>query len=351
MDRRDKKSNHNNVIPFPDLDQRLVEKGLERLQQKKYKEANDLFEQALSNGSENSETYIGLVLSNVEMGRLKEAKSLTEEMLRKSIGEYFQIIDLYLMILVQLHEYDLVVTTLEGLLEEKEVPPEKFENFLKMLHFSRRMVESSDERRTQILTDDQLETDLELQTKQVISDLHLRPSDDLKDQMLTVAQLAHQNIRSFKDEVNHYLTSSEGNPFVKTMLLNILKEQEYNQEVAVKKLSFEGNFVPVEIPDLLVNTLNQDIRTQLEQNLEHENPVLFESTISLVERHFFLLYPFNPDFEANELAAAYHLVADEYYGGDSTTSEMEQLYHSSATEIERCIAFIKELEEISYPII
>ena len=61
----------------------------------------------------------------------------------KGIGDYFQMVDLYLTILIQLHEYQEIVITIEALLDEKEIPPEKHDHFLTILQFSRRMADNT----------------------------------------------------------------------------------------------------------------------------------------------------------------------------------------------------------------
>ncbi|HWJ79832.1 MAG TPA: tetratricopeptide repeat protein, partial [Niallia sp.] len=107
-----------NIIYFPNLDKRLLEKGLDAIQQKKYKDALPLLNDALERNPDNSDIKIGLILSYYELGMLEDAKLIAKGMLAEGSGDYLQVLDLYIMILVQLHEYEEIVTTIEVLLED-----------------------------------------------------------------------------------------------------------------------------------------------------------------------------------------------------------------------------------------
>lgn len=338
MNMRDSKKD--NVILFPGLEKRLLEKGLEYLKQKKYRDAIQFLEQALVHDPENSDIYVGLVLANFEAGSLKQAKQIAAQMLRSGLGDYIQVIDLYLMILVQLNEYDEIVSTIEALLDEKEIPGDKQEHFTRMLEFGRRMLESGPE----------MEEAAEVESEGV--SLGLFDLQDPKEQVMIAARLTKENIRPYIKEIKEYLASEQGHPFQKTMLLNILKEQEYAEETDVRKFGWEKSFIPSRLPDLKDYIAMNDVIQILGDELENADPVLFENVLSLIERHFFLVYPFDlPNGEAEAWAAAYHFMANEYYGFDESLESFAELYTSSEKETGEVLAFIRMLEEISYPII
>ncbi|PLR93686.1 tetratricopeptide repeat protein [Bacillus sp. T33-2] len=338
MTKRD--SHKDNIILFPGLDRRLMEKGLEHLQQKKYRDATHFFEQALKLDPVNGDIYIGLVLANFESGHLKEAKELAAEMLRKGIGDYIEIIDLYIMILVQLNEYDEIVSTIEALLEEREIPKEKLEHFSRMLHFSRRMAQGKGNEATQ----ESLESEYEDER------LSLFTYQDPKDQVLLAARLSKENIRPYLEEIKSYLASDEGHPFQKTMLLNILREQEYDREIDITKFARRKTVIPSNLPELQDMEGMQPTVAILRDELENRDPVLFENIKSLIERHNFLLYPFEPEPLGPAVwAAAYYHTAREYYGSEESVEEAAGIYGVSASDAEQAVLFIKSIEEISYP--
>ncbi|MGN7399860.1 tetratricopeptide repeat protein [Cytobacillus praedii] len=336
MKKRDRKKLNDKVILFPDLEKRLLEKGLEKMQQKRFREAVEHLEEAKRLDPENSDIYIGLVLAYFEWGSLQKAKEIAADMLQKGIGEYIQIIDLYLMILVQLHQYDEIVATIEILLEEKEIPTEKYESFTRMLEFSRRMAKEKPEIEYEEAAMEELDKDIDLfafKTQQ--------------EQMNLAAQLAERNIRSYIAEINTYLHSEEGSPFFKTMLLNVLIEHEYDKEVLIEKLGRTLSVIPVQLPPVHKQPEIESLLRVLSSQIEHEDPILFENIKSLISRHSFILYPFKLDtYEEKVWAAAYHTLIAEYLGL-SMGEDLVLLYDVKMEELKDALGELKQLEEIS----
>lgn len=340
MNKRD--SNKDNIILFPGLEKRLVEKGLDYLKQKKYKEAIQFLEQALEHDSENSDIFVGLVLAHYEAGNTLKAKQIAGELLKSGLGDYIQVIDMYLMILVQLNEYSEIVATIEALLEEREIPADKHEHFIRMLEFGRRMIDEDADIESDDIFDEEPEE----------KELNLFNINNPNDQIMVAARLAKENIRPYILEINEYISSEEGHPFLKTMLLNILREQEYAEELDVRKFDWEERFNPAHLPELKEYIESSEVIKLLSGEIESDDPILFEQVQSLVEQYFFLIYPFeNPVGNASAWAAACHFTANEYYGFEDPLGIFAEIYNSTDEETEQVLDFIRKLEEISYPII
>lgn len=341
MKKKGRKRINGNVIQFPDLEKRLLDKGLEQLQQKNYTEAIALFEEAKILAPEDADVYVGLVLVYYEAGGLEKAKQLAEEMLKGGIGEYFQTVDLYLMILIQLHEYEEIITTIEILQEEREIPFDKQEHFSKLLAFSKRMVENKS-----VLEDQEIFEAVEEDPPNA-----LFVNNDPNQLVLAIAELAHKNVRQYITEVKDYLEDAEGHPFLKTMLLNILQEQEYEKEVQVEKFGRRKRIVPGVLVSASEMKQMQDLQKEL-IHIENEDPVLYQHIMSLIERHLFLLYPFEllPE-DASLWAASYHLTGLQFNGMEPQIEEMAERYDVVPDDVKSACSFIEKLEKISYPII
>lgn len=346
MKKRERARKDGNVVFFPHLEKRLFEKGLDFIQKKQFREALPYFEEAKKHDHENSDIWFALVLAYYESGAYEKAKECTEEMLRVGIGEYFQTVDMLIMVLVQLQEYNRVVHTIEVLLEEHEVPIEKYEHFKRLLDFSRRMVDAVEEEPLN-------EPEYENESRQVApQSLNLFNPTDEKELLLQVANLAHQNIQPVLEEIRNYLQSSEGQPFIKTMLLHVLKEHQYHEQVSVTKLSSSMEVTPKELYDLREHQQKIEVSKILAEHLEQENPTLLEQAISLIDRHLFILYPFHyPTSDMRALAAAYHTLVLMFFAQDYSIEEMIEIYESSEQDIETLLRYIQEIEEFSYPII
>ncbi|MFJ5758222.1 tetratricopeptide repeat protein [Neobacillus sp. NPDC093182] len=339
MKKRERAKRKDNIIFLPGLEKRLTDKGLESLQNKRYQEAITLLEEARVHDPENSDILIGLVLAYFEAGAYIKAKELANEMLLKGIGDYFHMVDLYLTILIQLHEYQEIVSTIEALFDEKEIPPDRHDHFLTILQFSKRMADNS-----------QQEPVEEAKKETHLKELKLSSLKNLNEQMLAISSLAEKNIRPYMDEIKEYLNSEDGHPFLKTMLLTLLKEQEYDKEVVVKKFNEDLSIVPTELPDIQTQPRMKEIENILEAKLENSDPVLFENIKGMVERIFFISYPFELKPEAvSAWAAAFNLLVLNYLGGEPDADDISDEYEISTEKIELALAKIRELEEISYP--
>lgn len=340
MKKRERLRKKENVIFLPDMDKRLMEKGLDSLQLKQYREAIEFFSEALQLDPDNHDVYIGLVLAYFELGNLPEAKQLAKEMLKTGIGDYFQVVDLYIMILVQQHQFEEIISTIEALLEEKEVPSDKLEHFTRMLHFSQKMLLEKIEKREDIPEEPEEH-----------ADMNLFSLKDPKEQVHIAAQLANQNVRSYIKEIASYLSAQDAQPFFKTMLLNVLKEQEYEKPIIVSKFGINQEIVPNELFELHQHPDYSPIYELISGELENENPVLLENIKVFMDRYFFLLYPFRIESLGgpNNWAAAFHYICLSYLGLDETLSEIAEKYSANEMEVSSAVTLIGQIEEFSSP--
>lgn len=342
VDNNGKNKEDSKVIAFPNLGERLIIKGLDELGNRNFKEAALLFSQAREFEPDNDEVCMGLVVSLVELEHYEESKELCQEMLNKGIGDYFQLINIYLMVLLQLNEHQEMITTIELLFEENQIPFDKEEHFEKMLHFSKRALEDKKE-----------EIDRELQYREEeLKQEELFDGKSDKDMLLVISKLTNINIRPFIPQIEQFLQESEGHPFFKTMLLNILIDQEYNEEVTVQKFGQSQIVIPNELVELKGTSFYKTINTLIEEEISQKNPSLYEMVYSLIERHCFLLYPFEPEAEMIPVwAAGYHALAEQYMTGEDIIQEIADSYSVDGEAVTNILTNIKEIEEISYPII
>jgi tetratricopeptide (TPR) repeat protein len=339
MKKREPVKRIDNVVFFPGLEKRLTDKGLENLERKKFKEAINLLEEAREYDPDNDEILIGLVLAYFEASSFLKAKALAKEMLHKGIGDYLQMVDLYLTVLIQLHEYQEIVTTVEALLDEKEIPPEKHDHFLTILQFSRRMAENR-----------QLDLEAIEPEETMVQELNLLANDNLNEQMLLVSSLAEKNIRPYLPEIAEYLEAEAGHPFLKTILLTLLKEQEIDRELSIRKFGLEKKIIPSQLPEVREEPRMTEVKALVKSRLESENPGLFENTSGMVERIFFMSYPFEIEpLSTLAWAAAFHHLAQDYMGMNTRSDFLSNEYDVSVKEIEEAMAKIEEIEKISYP--
>src|SRR5690606_38941443 len=116
--------------------------------------------------------------------------------------------------------------------------------------------------------------------------LNLFACQDQQQQILIAARLAERNIRPFLSEIEEYLAANDGQPFFKTMLLNVLAEHGIEHDIKVSKLGKSASFNPSELFDMQDHPQLHSIIKILSTYLEHQDPVLFDNVKSLIARHY-----------------------------------------------------------------
>ena len=323
------------VIPFPGLGKRLLDRGMDALMEKRYKEASEFLNQAVEIDEDNYNAQFGLIVALVELGDYGPAKEHCRSIMNKGIGDYFQVMEMYVMILLQLNEYDEMESTVQALLEDGYVPPDKEEHFEKMLEFCRKM-------QTERAEEEQVLDEYEEETGPL--QLLDRPYEE---QVRIVAGIRDDNVRKYLLEIKDYLQSPDGYPFLKTMLLLILKEQEVQDSCDVEKFLKHTSVVPAELENLEERDFFVQVKQMISDQLEHENPTLWLLAEQLLERHHYLMFPFDPDHSFESWAAAYHFLAAGYQGFELDEQELIGRYQAETAKFQRFLDFIMHIEEIS----
>jgi tetratricopeptide (TPR) repeat protein len=342
MKKRPKIKRHkDNIFLFPNVDKLLMEKGLDKLKAKRFTEAIEYLEKALELDQDNEEIALGLIIAYFEAGNLFAAKALAQDSLHKGFGDYFQLIDIYIMILLQLNEYEEIVSTIQALIDEREIPLEKIDNFTKILEFSKRKLESENSKSNQYpIGHDEMK------------EFNLLQYANLNDQFLAIARLAQANVRVYLSGIKEYLQLEDGHPFLKTMLLQLLKEQEVNEDITLIKFSQTLSINPVQLVPIESFLESPDITNILKLEIEQGNPTLYESIKAIIKRHSFLLFPIERNPHNPFIwAASYHFIALEYHGEITSMDKLANKYSVEQDAIRNAILFIRQLEEISSPII
>ncbi|WP_100402180.1 tetratricopeptide repeat protein [Bacillus sp. FJAT-42315] len=313
-----------NIFIFPGTSEELIRKGREALEKKDYDQAVLYLQEALQYPlDEEDDVKMALLLALYESDQYDQALSLCKDMLNQGIGEYFDVLDVYILILMQQKQYEEIYTTLSALMEEKQLPEEKRENFEQLLLLSKKMKDSPPIEEKSLFTG----------------------SESLRERTIKLMELVNQNIRPYKKDLEELLKDPQTHPFMQTLILNVLKEHGIEQPTEVRKFYFHKQVVPAVLKDTFESEYFQEVIRWLEEQLGQTNPVLLEQVRECVKRHFFLLYPFDPEEVAPESWAEASLLLVQSYYEDGLLNENEL-----GKEISRSLALIKELDEISSPI-
>lgn len=269
------------VIPFPQLDLRLLKKGKDHLGEGHIQEAIEFLEQASEINDENPDILYTLTAAYIKQGSMHQAKSIIEKMLRMGIGNYFETIEIYISILFQLHEYKTIEQMITLLIDEHQIPFDKMDQYQELLRLCERM-SSEAAHSSHDLPEDPFKGDV----SQIIQNLSLMDLGDL---------------RAFEDEINDYLADEKQSPIVKTVLLNMLIEKHFDEPVKVVKFGKEVLFNPLDYPPTNEVEILKSIKDRIIQRFDNENPTMVEYAVTLCERFFFNIYPLEQDFQNAEI--------------------------------------------------
>lgn len=300
------------VIPFPGLKDRLIERGLDMLQNQENVEAISLLEQALEIDEDDAAAGTSLAVAYYENNQWLESADLCKKMLRNGAGEYEELVELYVMNLIQLRKFDEIASFIQPLLEENELQPEKAARLQSLINLGQEQKNARE-------AEDESFQSFQLQR-------------DLEQQMIQTAALAKQNIRPMKSDVIREIEKDETHPFIKTLLLNILREQGISDETVVCKWGKEISVSPAELVEPFDQELYQKAAALLSDM--SDQPQLAEIAAELLQKHAFLLYPFTWRIDSPEtISDAYQRLAREYMGEKDPFSDFGHI--ELLTEISR----------------
>lgn len=341
------KGQDDNVILFPGLVTKLVEKGMASLKEKKYYDALTYFKQSTDLEPKHPQARYGLVITNIELHQLEEAKKHCESMLKEGIGEYYDVLQVYVSLLVQLGDYQQVVDLLEVVIAEEKLPPKMAESFFHLLEFSRQMTEGFD--------DNDTELDIEGESLEIISSrndlIQALEKGDPDQQWGAIKQLSHYNPKDVEEVYRTFLKGKENQPVLKSYLLQTLKEMNIQGEFEVHKFG-ESYFVNIqELESVFHEKFGTTVLRRLEQVLGQENPSMFEMMQQVWWHYLFAIYPKSPEpLNIEVWACALHHMGVNLLEDDHSINETIHKYEADNSEVKQALIHLKQIESVLFSI-
>lgn len=278
--------------------------------------------------------YFQKIVCLYSLKKLKEAKVECELALDYAEKNYYDIIAIYVTILMELEEDDLAIKVLE---EELEMPyiPYKYEVQFNASYdelLKKRMANNKVHSAYDLLTDDELKTAL------------LSTSDN-NEFIILLSQLETRNIRRFMDVLEDFLISDKIKQNSKTIILELLKLQDVNKTIKVKNFN---NIIEINLSEL-PNVLEQDcIRLILEKiNVCEENNDLnyLNYAQDILFSYVGSIYPILlKEKDVNDIACAISLYVDSLFNIENETFEEKvEKYSASLENTNKIFDYISEI--------
>ena len=246
----------------------------------------------------------GLGLYKEGLEEAKAAKMLASD-------TYYDVLCYYVSFLKENELYEDAINTL---VEELSMPyiPYQYESKLNEsydeLLLLKREAYAVYEDQTKILSNDDLE-------------LYLTKGASEEIATMALQQLAAQNIRRFMPSVRLFLKDDERSSIEKSMLLEILKEQEVDEDLEIRKHQHTIDVNPIYL-ESIVDSYACDYITGLYQtHIEQENPSLYELCLEFLLYYLYDWYPMLEMIEDYESCAC----AIHYYVATLSLIEVDKL--------------------------
>lgn len=304
-----------NVIMFPNLAEKLLQKGLTALEEKSYRDALSYFKQVIELQAENAEAYFGLVVAYMELGNIHEAVEVSQSMLKMGLGDYYELLQIHVTMLIQLARFKEAKEMLEAILLEQKVPSKHLEALYHLLHISRQMTKDDHhvESNETVAVDDRL--------------LSQFFEGTTTEQLQAFQQLSKQVKKTGVLPAFLRYINEEKNPFIQSMVLQLLKEIGYEEKVIIKKFGESLEIIPTTLEDFFTWRLPQQLVEFIKEKISHENPTLAEYMKQLVWQYYFMVFPFKSSSdEISLLLSGFEAVASGRIGYDMNEKELAKKY-------------------------
>ncbi len=302
---------------------------------------NELFEEALAmltDLNDEDVRYLRLVCL-YEMGELRQARQEAVLARTKAEETYYNVVFIYLTILMELGELHEGIDLIEMELSMPYIPRE-CKSILKKLH-------------KDFLSEIQELGLLSPYTAKEFSDDEIREilvgNVRAEYLLLLIDQISKMNARNYLEEIKTCLTLKSKSPYAKSFLLEVLIDQEIDEEIVVTKNGLTIEVNPYFLKKMRDNESTIRICDYLFYFLEDKNPSLLTMCIEFANNYLYYEYPNDIEKEECEIIAA----SIHYYVAtlQSIECDLEEIACNYGVRSDDMMLKIKEFKKLDVQIV
>jgi pentatricopeptide repeat protein len=321
------------VIPFPRLQERLLEKAISALKSKHHQQALELFEQLSELDPYNPQASYGLAVCFVELGRYKEAESLTKEMMEKGIGQYYDVLKLYITVLIQLRKFQSVIDIVEAVLDEGNLSTANRQNLMQLAEFARRRLDEASDTKEEELHQ---HFDLDTFAKEL-------REGNTEQQWSVFQQIQELKTTDVLTLFKPYLLEASGNSLLKSMMLRDLKERGILDVIEVEKYG-RVSHVDLSKP-LFYEEFAEVVHQKIYDVLASENPTLLDHAAQLWGHFVLSLFPLPLETEdPNIWAATCYVMIHQIHGQSPSEHALKEEFSVNFDDITKSLEQMEKIE-------
>lgn len=282
------------VILFPNVKETLFNRGRNLIQEGKFKEACDVFLQLESFGEHKEEVYMGLVVCLMELGKYQDAKYYCQLMLDEQIGDFLELSQMYVSILIQLHHYEEAIQLVEKI---RKKYPSLFDSQDSFFYHIDLFLKRAREEPSAI-------------NEHYEGLFH----QNFETRMYHFKQLLHYDEMKMTSLLVNYLKSKNGDASLKTIMLQVLSEKNYQKGIVIHKFNEEMIVYNIEEIDQSYVQFEREVMKYVEETIGQQDPILFQMIEELLRQFLMIQFPFSLHSPIYYSTALVKLTKEAMYG-------------------------------------
>ncbi|MCP8967343.1 hypothetical protein [Ectobacillus ponti] len=305
------------VVLFPNLSDLLRDKGFEALHNQDFTEALECFEQLRCHGMEDERSAFAEVVCLMELHQLREARERCEQLMETASETFADTAEMYITLLVQLHEYGEIAKVIPVLLEGG-LSLEQAERLQSLQSFARKLQQEAPE--ASMDEDEALHAVFQ--------------GYDAMKQLQALQELRQCGKVHAFSFLRTFLEDDTKHPYVKSVILHALMDGGIQEEIVVAKFGEVMAVVPRELQPAAEGEFAKEVLNLLERRLGMKNPSMYEALSSYWYEMLYVFFPFQPEpAQPSVWAAVLEMVGGERFEGFADAARIAGSYGAEVSEV------------------
>ncbi|MDL4841702.1 tetratricopeptide repeat protein [Aquibacillus rhizosphaerae] len=269
---------NNNLILFPKWKSTLENESKEALKDKRYGDALQYLNKLSDYDVNSHEVLTGKLICLMELGEEEEAEELCEKLLDERNEHYYEYLHIYSTLLFQASKYAEVIELLDNELNGQHIPEPIKTQLIQVSDISKNL--NADQKK-------ELGTRHLSKLKKAVDDA------DVSAQWGIIEKLQSINVLPQTHFMEKMLIDDSIHDIVKAAIIDLFRVQGVNKPVELIKFNQQITVHPSELSSISNETSTKQILELLE-DIEQDNPSLFELIKELLYRYMYVRYPIMP---------------------------------------------------------
>lgn len=333
-----KSKSQGNVILFPHLIERFLDMAMEARENGEFQKAREYLEHVLQFEKQHAPAMLGLIVTYYDLKMFREASDLAEYMLLHGLGEYSEVLQLYVVSLIQLEEYARVCEILAAVLSEDQLTPAKHKELEEIYSTCTLLLEAMEQEQEEPIirakVEERMQSD-ENFIKKLIEDLD---EGDFDRQLQVIEQLKYAKDPLVTGALRNYCIIPHVDPVLKTFALRALKFLDVKDQLLVYKFD---QLLEVSLDDIPADEdgLCPEQRKVIElvsKHTYHEDPIFVSFVMQMWVEYLFSAFPLIPSLKhPASWSAALHFVVAQLLAQKPSLNDVAKKYGTTVTTLNK----------------